>query len=389
MKYSDSNPPLCMLMTQNNLARKAKKDSTPIGILWHDTYGGNPTLKRYAQPDTDAPDRDYWLGLIGTNIYGNDWNSGTSGQKDHGLNAWIGQLADGTVAALQTAPWTTTPWGCGGGNRGSCNGYVGSGSKANWNGQHWCQYEILDDGYGKGLGTKEYFEAVYKESCELTAYLCVKFGIDPLGTVNYGGVYVPTILCHAEAYRLGLGSNHSDVEVWFKKYGKTMDDARKDVAKLINDAQSSVPEPVAPTHKFELLEKVKIRACAKWSNGKSIPQWVMDSTLYVRGYNSSGVVVSVLTEGAVTGTVSEGDLVSLEADEPTSAPSQPTQPSFVYQVGDVVKLKNGAVYTNGKRVPQWVIDSTLYLRALKDDNATISVLKTGAITGVVKTNQLL
>jgi hypothetical protein len=31
-----------------------------------------------------------------------------------------------------------------------------------------------------------------------------------------------------------MGSNHGDVLHWFKKYGKTMEDVRKDVCALLN-----------------------------------------------------------------------------------------------------------------------------------------------------------
>lgn len=56
-------------------------------------------------------------------------------------------------------------------------------------------------------------------------------------------------------------------------------------------------------------------------------------------------------------------------------------PSF--KVGDEVKLSSGAKYTNGKAVPNWVIDSKLYVRELRGDDVVFSTLKTGAITGVV------
>jgi hypothetical protein len=74
----------------------------------------------------------------------------------------------------------------------------------------------------------------YKEACELTAYLCVKYHIDPKGMVSYGGKKVPTVLCHSESYDYGMGSNHGDVMHWFPKFGKTMDTFRNDVAALIN-----------------------------------------------------------------------------------------------------------------------------------------------------------
>lgn len=298
-------------MTQNNLARGAKKNSKPVGILWHDTHGGNPNLKRYVQPDTTDPNREYLLNLIGTNYNGNDWNAGTSGQINHGLNAWIGKLADGTITTIQTAPWTTTPWGCGGGKYGSCNGYIISKGSVLWNGKHWIQFEICDDNYRLGLNKKEYFEAVYKEACELTAYLCQLYNIDPNGAVSYNGILIPTIICHNDSYKYGFGNAHTDITDWFSKYGKTMDDVRKDVAKLLNEQITPVvptPTPV-PTPKFNLLDEVKLATGAKWLNGKSIPAWVRKSKLYVRGINGNNITISVLKEGAITGTVDQKYLI--------------------------------------------------------------------------------
>ena len=130
-------------------------------------------------------------------------------------------------------PWDWRPWGCGSGPKGSCN-----------NG--WIQFEICED----GLQNKAYFEEVYKEACELTAYMCKMFNLDPQGTVKNGNVTVPVIICHADSNRLGLGSNHGDVLHWFKKYGKTMQDVRDDVWKLMNEgspvAKPPVPAPEVP-----------------------------------------------------------------------------------------------------------------------------------------------
>jgi len=82
------------------------------------------------------------------------------------MNCWIGKLADESVATVQTMPWNWRPWGCASGPKGSCN-------------DHWIQFEICED----NLKNKEYFEAVYEEACQITAYLCKMFDIDPLGTV--------------------------------------------------------------------------------------------------------------------------------------------------------------------------------------------------------------
>ena len=143
-----------------------------------------------------------------------------------GLNCWIGKLNDGTVATVQTMPWDFRPWGCGSGSKGSCN-------------TGWIQFEICED----GLNDADYFAKIYKEACELTAYLCKMFGIDPKGSVKYNGVTVPTILCHADSHKLGLGSNHGDVLHWFPKFGKNMDSVRADVAALMADGSGADDKP--------------------------------------------------------------------------------------------------------------------------------------------------
>lgn len=56
-----------------------------------------------------------------------------------------------------------------------------------------------------------YFNACYREACEMTAYLCKMFGIDPKGTIDYKGLKVPTIIDHIGSHNMGLGSNHGDV----------------------------------------------------------------------------------------------------------------------------------------------------------------------------------
>ena len=115
-------------------------------------------------------------------------------------------------------PWNYRPWGCGSGKKGSCN-----------NG--WIQFEICEG----SLDDKDYFEKVYKEACEITAYLCDLYNLNPKGTVTVNGTKVPVILCHQDSYKLGFGSNHGDIYHWFKKHGKDMDDVRNDVAELMKD----------------------------------------------------------------------------------------------------------------------------------------------------------
>ena len=77
-----------------------------------------------------------------------------------------------------------------------------------------------------------YFEAVYQEAVELTAYLCKEYNLDPLAD----GV----VICHREGYHRGIASNHGDVLHWFPKFGKTMDDFRADVARWMEGEDETV-----------------------------------------------------------------------------------------------------------------------------------------------------
>ena len=224
MKYNSNNKPMVCMMT-NATCYKGTRKMQVKGVLWHSTGANNPWLKRYVQPDDDASDKEKMLEILGKNPYRNDWNHD---QIEAGLNAWIGKLADGTVTTVQVMPWDYRPWGCGGASKGSCN-------------DGWIQFEICED----GLTDRNYFETTYKEACELTAYLCKMYGLNPKGKTNLNGVSVPVILCHADSYQLGLGSNHGDVYGWYKRYNRTMDDVRNDVASLL--AGGSISTTPAPT----------------------------------------------------------------------------------------------------------------------------------------------
>ena len=218
MKYSSTNKPTVCMMT-NSTCYKGTRTMTIKGVLWHSTGANNTSLKRYVQPSSNDANYSKLISLLGKNTNANDWNHA---YRDAGVNAWIGKTAAGDVTSVQTLPWNYRPWGCASGSKGSCN-------------DHWIQFEICED----ALTNKDYFNKVYKEACELTAYLCKTYNLDPKGKVSYNGVSVPVILCHWDSYKLNLGSGHSDVYHWFNKYGKTMDDVRNDVAALIKGSTTT------------------------------------------------------------------------------------------------------------------------------------------------------
>lgn len=272
MKYSSTNKPLYMKMSQSTWY-KGTNTQTPVGILWHSTGANNPTLKRYCQPDDNASDRQYWLNLLGTNSNGNDWNHIS---RNAGVNAWIGKLADSTVTTLQVGPWNYAAWGCGSGNKGSCN-----------NG--WIQFEICED----ALTDETYFNKVYNEAVELTAYLCKLYNINPKGTAKCGSVSnCPTILCHQDSYQLGLGSNHGDVLHWLPKFGKSMDTVRNDVAKLLNSSSSNTTSTIVEGS----IVSIKSGA-AYYDSDKVVPQWVLNLNWRVKSISGSRAVLGESEDG--------------------------------------------------------------------------------------------
>ena len=177
----------------------------PRGVMVHSTGANNPNLSRYVGPDD---------GLLGQNLNNNHWNMSGVGACVH---AFIGRLADGSIATYQTLPWNWRGWHCASGRNGSAN-------------NTHISFEICED----GLDDRDYFDAVYREAVELTAYLCELYGLDPLED----GV----VICHQEGYRRGVASNHADVLHWFPKFGKSMDDFRRDVDKIMRGEDTVTQE---------------------------------------------------------------------------------------------------------------------------------------------------
>lgn len=210
MKYNARNKPMVCLMTNSTNYIYGNK-MVIRGILIHSTGVNNPELRRYVQP-TD--ENDMMMEILGKNQYGNDWNHI---YLEAGVNAWIGLDATKIIRSVQTLPWDYMPWGCGKGNKGSCN-------------DGWIQIEVCE----AALNNKAYFDIAYQEACELVAYLCQLYNIDPLGQVSYYGNQLPTILSHFGAYNLGMGSGHVDIDHWFDIYNKSIEGFRKDVYNLLN-----------------------------------------------------------------------------------------------------------------------------------------------------------
>ena len=215
-----------LIFTKNRCYTAGKK-ITPKGIMVHSTGANNPTLKRYVGPDD---------GLLGVNQYGNHWNrSFYPGKCPH---AFIGKLADGSIATYQVLPWDHRGWHSGSGKNGSAN-------------DTHISFEICED----SLTDPVYFGKVYKEAVELCAHLCKLYGLKETSIID-----------HSEGHAKGIASNHGDVEHWFGRFGKSMDTFRADVKALLGGAKPKeetvtqvVPE-TAKSFKASLSGSYKVTA---------------------------------------------------------------------------------------------------------------------------------
>ena len=319
MKYSEKNLPLKLLLT-NNTCYKGTGKMKPCGVLIHDTGAVNPNLKRYIQPTDDDPNRSMWLERLGKNQYNNDYNHA---YRKMGVNCWVGMLADGTVTTIQTLPWDYLPWGCGSGKNVSCN-----------NG--WLQFEIC-----MGRKTdKEYFDAAYREACEITAYLCRLFGFDPYGTVDFNGMEVPVILCHADSHKLGLGSNHGDIYSYFGLFGKDMDTFRADVAALLAESADAPADDVLPTwaekdHDSDEKHEGE-NSLTNEGYGGDIPTekriWERLFSFIPNAYAVAGIMGNLMTESGLNpqNLQSKGNLtLGMTDDEYTAAVDDGTYTNFI------------------------------------------------------------
>lgn len=282
-------------MNQSTWLKAKPKEITVKGVLWHSTGANNNTLKRYVQPDDNAANRQELLNLIGLNRYGNDWNHI---EKEAGISFWIGKLADGSIATIQTGPDNVKQWGCDG----------------SLNNTH-IQFEICED----GLNDEKYFRAVYKEAIELTAYLCKKYNLNPLGSFTYNKKNVPVITDHRESHLLGMGSNHGDVRHWFKKYlgDNYLETIRNDVAKEMKGCEEMGCQYWDGTKCTKEIKDDTIKAGdlveivgSVYYNGKTIPSWIKSQRWFVHSLSGDRVVINKNEKGtnAIMSPVNKKDL---------------------------------------------------------------------------------
>lgn len=180
----------------NNGAYTSGRTITPKGCVNHSVG--------CAQPKVD--------------VFFNGMNKSSAGW---GVNALIGDFHLGEGRIILTLKWNGRPWGCGAGSKGSWNN-----SKIQWEicepaGHTYAGGTMINYNVKKN---QEYFNRMWKMIVAWNVYLVKKF--------NYP---ISGISDHAESYRAGYGSNHSDVGQWWPKHGKSMDALRKEVQAIIEN----------------------------------------------------------------------------------------------------------------------------------------------------------
>lgn len=204
---------------------------SPTKIVLHSTGANNDTLRRYVQPHSSQTTgmeeyqpvrksytRQQMLALLGTNRYANDWNRDNISAC---VNAFIGRLADDSVAVVQTLPWAMRPWGVGSGSKGSYNNCA-------------IQFEICEDDHGSAAYCKETFEM----AAQLCAHLMRAYPT------------ITEIVSHHEAYQRGYGSGHTDPDNWWPKHGLSMDKFRSRVQELL--VEEKKPEKPAADQMYRI-----------------------------------------------------------------------------------------------------------------------------------------
>lgn len=205
---------LKQIIFTNSDCYKAGVVIEPCGIGIHSTGASNTELRRYVQPDD---------GMLGKNLFNNHWNQPMSRRVC--AHAFVGRQKDGTLATIQTLPWTMRTW------------TSGSGSKGNANTLGYIQWEVCED----NRNDKDYALETYRESVELAAYLCDMFGWDPHGKTKEG---YPVIADHALLHSLGIASNHADIfPWWYSKHKLTIEQFRNDVKAKMKEGVIPVPKP--------------------------------------------------------------------------------------------------------------------------------------------------
>lgn len=222
----------------NNGAYTSGRTITPKGCVNHSVG--------CAQPKVD--------------VFFNNMNKSSAGW---GVNALLGDFHLGEGRIILALKWNGRPWGCGAGSKGSWNN-----SKVQWEicepaGHTYAGGTMINYNVQKN---QEYFNRMWKMIVAWNVYLVKKF--------NYP---ISGISDHAESYRAGYGSNHSDVGQWWPKHGKSMDALRKEVQAIIENGDEEVTLDQFKQLWYQFRKELQDNDSGDWS--KEARDWAISTGL--------------------------------------------------------------------------------------------------------------
>lgn len=202
-----------------------------------------------------------------------------------------------------------------------------------------------------------YCEKTYKNAVWLIAYLCKKYGWDPMTQV----------WTHYEVTMRKLSNtDHTDPFHLFSGLGMGYDLAklRKDVKAAMGGTSSSSNSGSSSSSSSSSSSNSNSGSSSSSAMYRIRKSWA-DAASQIGAYSSLENAKKAWKEGYYIFD-SNGNVIY---PKPLA-------------VGSEVHLVAGATYTNGQAIPAWVINSTLYVREVRGSDIVFSTLKTGAVTGV-------
>lgn len=320
-------------MTQNDCYKQGRKIK-PQGIMVHST----------ATPGVMA---ERWFEL---------WNK-------PGITKCVHAFVDDT-GVYQYLPWDMRGWHAGGSAN---NTHIG--------------FEICEP---KNLDDKAYFQKIWQIATELVAFLCEKFSIP-----------VSEVIGHYEGYKKGIASNHGDPAHWFSKHGKTMDDFRADVCKLLEQKKAETNKLSAPqtgityyvqVGAYKALENAQNQVQALKAKGfdaiikENAGIYRVQVGAYSYKENADKMAQKVKSAGFDA-------IVTTQGGKVVTTTSSTAKATATLKVGSKVKVKNGAKTYDGKSLANFVYKETYDVIQVNGDRVVIG--KGKAVTAAVKKQDLI
>lgn len=323
---------------------KRNSNVKPIGIVVHSTGSNNTAISRYSQPSTNDPNRQELLNILGVNKYNNHWNKGNVTKAVHyfigkladGSVATVQNLPEymepygcgkGSKGSYNYNPYTHIQFEICEDNLNNadyfravykeatelcadiCKRYgwkasvIVSHKEAHTKGyasnhrdiDHWlAQFkktmndfrievqrlidneQAKDEPYEPKVGEiVQYIGKVHYSSANSTAPKACKPGEAKVSRI-YKGLH-PYHLINTSGDGKGVYGWVDGAYIRKRIETPNVENTKPTAPSTAKPSTNS--EPVST---IKIGDKVKIISGAKWYNGKSIPSWVMRSTLYVR-----------------------------------------------------------------------------------------------------------